>query len=254
MAKLDTHIIGIPDWVDANVETTEQREALMAFYSALYGWTWDVGDEQMGHYSIAQYNGSPVMGLGQGPGGNGAMVPYFATDDINASVATATELGGTVFMGPMEVPGAGIMALVTDPTGAVHGLWQEREFKGFGVAYEPNAPGWFDHASNDPAAATAYYLALTGHTSLEPAPGMLVLNAGEQWFASVSQNQIPERTAAQWNSIYVVETLAAARDKIRELGGTIVLEEMAVPGSAICVFIEPVMNTFVTIMGAGSHQ
>jgi predicted enzyme related to lactoylglutathione lyase len=92
---------------------------------------------------------------------------------------------------------------------------------------------------------------LTGHTVIEPSPGMRVLNVGEQWFASVSENQVPERPGAQWNSIYVVETLEAARDKIRKLGGTIVLEEMPVPGSAICVFIEPVMNTAVTIMGAG---
>ena len=221
MAKLDTHIIGIPDWVDVMVETTEQREALMSFYSSLYGWTWEVGGENMGYYSIAHSEGAPVMGLGQGPGGHGAMVPYFLTDDISASAETAAELGATVFMGPMEVPGAGIMALVTDPTGAVHGLWQEGEFKGFGVAYEANAPGWYDHASDDPAAAAAYYTTLT------------------------------ERPGAQWNSIYVVETLEAARDKIRKLGGTIVLEEMPVPGSAICVFIEPVMNTAVTIMGAG---
>ena len=136
MAKLDTHIIGIPDWVDVMVETTEQREALMSFYSSLYGWTWEVGGENMGYYSIAHSEGAPVMGLGQGPGGHGAMVPYFLTDDISASAETAAELGATVFMGPMEVPGAGIMALVTDPTGAVHGLWQEGEFKGFGVAYE----------------------------------------------------------------------------------------------------------------------
>jgi predicted enzyme related to lactoylglutathione lyase len=81
---------------------------------------------------------------------------------------------------------------------------------------------------------------------------MQVLTAGEQWFASFSQNQIPERPGAQWNSIYVVETLEAARNKIRELGGTIVLEEMPVPGSAISVFVEPVMNTAVTIMGAGA--
>jgi hypothetical protein len=182
------------------------------------------------------------------------MVPYFLTDDMDASVELAAGLGGTVFMGPMEIPGAGIMALVTDPTGATHGLWQEGEFKGFGVAYEPKAPGWFDHASDDPAAATAYYTALTGHTVIEPSPGMRVLNVGEQWFASVSQNQVPERPGAQWNSIYVVETLEAARNKIRELGGTIVLEEMPVPGSAICVFIEPVMNTAVTIMGAGSPE
>jgi hypothetical protein len=254
MTKLDTHPIGIPCWNDANVETTEQREALMSFYTSLYGWTWEVGDEQMGYYSIANLDGAPVMGLGQGEGGTGAMVPYFATDDINTSAATATELGGTVFMGPMEIPGAGTMALVTDPTGAVHGLWQAGEFSGFGVAYEANAPGWFDHASNDPAAAATYYETLTGHSVIEPSPGMRVLAAGEQWFASVSENQIPERTSAQWNSIYVVETLEAARNKIRELGGTVVLEEMPVPGSAISVFVEPVMNTSVTIMGAGAPE
>lgn len=254
MPRLDAHPNGIPVWVDAMVETTEQREALMSFYSSLYGWTWEVGDENMGYYSIASSGGAAVMGLGQGPGGQGAMVPYFATDDINATAAKVAELGGTVFMGPMEVPGAGKMALVTDPTGAVHGLWQGGDFKGFGVAYEANAPGWFDHASNDPATAAAYYEGLTGHSVIEPETGMKVLSAGEQWFASVSQNQIPERTSAQWNSIYVVETLEAARAKVRDLGGTIVLEEMPVPGSAISVFVDPVMNSVITITGAGRHE
>ncbi len=251
MTKLDTHPNGIPTWIDVMVETTEQREALMNFYTSLYGWTWEVGGEQMGYYSIANSDGVPVMGLGQGPGGAGAMVPYFATDDINAAAAKAAELGGTVFMGPMEIPDAGTMALVTDPTGAVHGLWQAGNFQGFGVAYEANTPGWFDHASSDPAAAAAYYQGLTGHSIIEPEPGMRVLTAGEQWFASVSENQVDQRTTAQWNSIYVVETLEAARNKIRELGGTIVLEEMPVPGSAISVFVEPVMDTAITIMGAG---
>lgn len=254
MTKLDTHPNGIPCWTDVTVETTEDRDALMSFYSSLYGWTWEVGGEEMGHYSIAQYDGAPVFGLGVGPGGAGVMVPYFATDDINATAAKAAELGASVFMGPMVVPGAGTMALIADPTGAVHGLWEAGDFAGFGVAYEPNAPGWFDHASTDPAAAAEYYQALTGHTLIEPAPGMQVLAAGEQWFASFSENQIPERSAPQWNAIYVVETLEAARQKIRELGGTIVLEEMPVPGSAISVFVEPVKNTTVTIMAGGAQE
>jgi uncharacterized protein len=254
MTKLDTHPNGIPCWTDVTVETVEDRDALMAFYTSLYGWTWDVGGSEMGHYSIASSDGAPVFAVGVGPGGTGVMVPYFATDDISATATKAAELGATVFMGPMEVPGAGTMALVTDPTGAIHGLWQAGDFTGFGVAYEPKAPGWFDHASSDPAAAATYYESLTGHSLIEPNPGMQVLSAGEQWFASFSENQIPERTAAQWNSIYVVETLEAARDKIRELGGTIVLEEMPVPGSAISVFVEPVKNTTVTIMGAGAGE
>jgi predicted enzyme related to lactoylglutathione lyase len=254
MPKLESHPVGIPEWVDIAVETTEQREALMSFYTSLFGWTWEVGDEQMGYYSIAQSDGAQVMGIGQGPGGDGKMTPYFKTDDINASAAKAAELGGTVLMGPMEIPNAGTMAWVTDPTGAVHGLWQEGNFTGFGVAYEANAPGWFDHASEDPDAAAAYYAALSGHSVIEPNPGMKVLSAGEQWFASFSQNQIPERTGAQWNSIYAVESLEAARNKIRDLGGIIVLEEMPVPGSAISVFVEPVMQTSVTIMGAGTPE
>jgi predicted enzyme related to lactoylglutathione lyase len=254
MPKLDTHQNGIPNWIDVMVETTEQREALMKFYTSLYGWTWDVGTEMMGYYSIASHNGDPVFGLGQGPGGQGSMIPYFATDDIAASAATVAELGGNVFMGPMEVPGAGTMALVSDPTGAVHGLWQAGDFAGFGVAFEAGAPGWFDHASDEPDKAAAYYVGLTGHSLIEPAPGMQVLAAGEQWFASISQNQVPERPWSQWNSLYVVDALEETRNKVRELGGTILIEEMPVPGSAISVFVEPVMKTTVTIMGAGNHE
>jgi predicted enzyme related to lactoylglutathione lyase len=254
MTKLDTHPNGIPVWVDVMVETPEQRSALMDFYTSLYGWTWDVGGEEMGFYSIASLDGSPVMGLGQGPGGAGVLVPYFATDDIDASAAKAAELGGTVFMGPMVVPEAGSMALITDPTGAVFGLWQGGNFKGFGVAYESNAAGWFDHASSDPETAAAFYAGLTGHSVIEPEAGMRVLTAGEQWFASISEDQMPGSSGAHWNPIYVVATLEAARNKVRDLGGTIVLEEMPVPGSAISAFVEPVMNTTVTIMGAGSSE
>ena len=244
----------MPSWVDVMVETSDQRQAVMDFYSSLYGWTWEVGGEEMGYYSIANLDGEPVMGVGQGPGGAGAMVPYFTTDDLDASIARAKELGGNVFMGPQVVGGAGAMALVADPTGAVHGLWQAADFKGFGVVYEPGAPGWFDHASNEPDKAAAYYSGLTGHGLIEPEPGMKVLANGEQWFASISQNQVPERPAAQWNSIYIVDTLDAARNKVRALGGTIVLEEMPVPGSAISVFVEPVMHSAITITGAGHPE
>jgi hypothetical protein len=253
MPKIESHVNGMPVWNDVMVETADQRQGVMDFYTSLYGWTWDVGGEEMGYYSIANLNGEPVMGLGQGPGGAGAMTPYFLTDDIDAAASKATSLGGTVVMEPMVVPGAGSMALVSDPTGALHGLWQVGDFAGFGVNYEAGAPGWWDHASNDPERAAAYYEGLTGHSIIEPSPGMKVLANGEQWFASVSQNQVPERPAAQWNSLYIVDQLETARTKLKELGATIVVEEMPVPGSAICVFVEPVMHSAVTIMGAGQH-
>jgi hypothetical protein len=180
------------------------------------------------------------------------LVPYFATGDVEASAARATELGATVVMAPMAVMEVGSMALVSDPTGVVHGLWQAKQFAGFGVQYEPNTPGWFDHGSKDPAAAAAYYVALTGHSLMEPEPGMKVLHAGEQWFASFSLDE--QDRPGQWNPIYIVDTLARAHDVVRQAGGTIVVEEQPVPGSTISVFLEPVMNKSVTVMGAGSQS
>ncbi|MFI5035807.1 MAG: hypothetical protein ACHQFZ_06345 [Acidimicrobiales bacterium] len=253
MPQITSHDPGMPCWVDVMVETTEQREALMAFYGALHGWTYDVGGEEMGYYTIASKDGQAVMGLGQGPGAEGKLVTYFATDDIAATAAKVIALGGTIFMGPMAVADVGQMALAVDGVGAVHGLWQPGTFPGFGLVHEPGAPGWFDHTSTDPGAAGIYYRDLTGKSLTEPDAGMKVLQNGDEWFASVSEDQMPGR-AAQWNPIYVADSLERIRDTVRAQGGTIVLEEMPVPGSAITVFAEPVMNTMVTVMRAGDHS
>ena len=123
------------------VKTVEQRERLMAFFTALHGWTRDVGTEEMGFYSAAKQHDRQVLGIGQVEIGEGAMVTYFSTNDIDAVAKLATDLGGHVFMPPTKVMEAGSIALVMDPTGEVHGLWQARTHTGFGLDHEPGSPG-----------------------------------------------------------------------------------------------------------------
>ncbi len=48
---------------------------------------------------------------------------YFATDDIEASVARVTALGGSVSVPPTEIP-VGKFAVVADPEGAFFSLVQ----------------------------------------------------------------------------------------------------------------------------------
>jgi predicted enzyme related to lactoylglutathione lyase len=252
MPNIDKHQAGMPIWVDAIVDSEGTQKALTDFYGKLFGWQWTPGTAETGFYSMALSEGQPVMGCGQGPGGEGRLVTYFATDDIDASAKMATELGGNVFMGPMKVMDVGAMALVLDPAGAVHGFWQPGTMTGFGRLYEVGAPGWFDHASANPDAASAYYSELLDKSLTAPEPGMQVLQNGDQMFASVSENQIPDRPA-QWNAIYIVDSLERARHDVTKLGGTVVLEEMPVPGSAISVFVEPVCHTAMTIMQAGQQ-
>jgi predicted enzyme related to lactoylglutathione lyase len=253
MAVIESHQSGLPIWIDVMVKTSDQQSQLMSFYSELFGWIWDFGGEDTGFYSIAHHDGRPVFGLGRNSTGEGRMVTYFSTKDMQESLALVERLGGAVFFGPLKVMERGWTALVTDTVGAVHGLWQPISFEGMGVAYEPGAPGWFDHVSGDPVRAAAYYRDLTGHAVLEPEPGMRILHTPEQWFASVSYDQIAGR-APQWSPIFVVQSLARCREAVRSLGGTVILEEMPVPGSFISVFLEPVMNTGVTVMAAGSES
>jgi len=241
----------MPNWVDVIVENADQHEALRTFLSAVFGWTWQLGSADTGFYAVAQHDGSPVLGLGQGEGGSGEWTTYFCSEDIDHDVARATELGASVGFGPWKVMDAGSMAILSDPVGARFGLWQADQFSGFGVGYEPGAPGWFDHASSDPATALAFYREFTQQSVVDAGPDMNVLAHGDQWFASLSPS--PRGGEATWNAIFVVDTLERVHAVVPEHGGTIIEKEMPVPGSAICVFTDPVFHSAVTVMRAGNH-
>jgi predicted enzyme related to lactoylglutathione lyase len=51
-------------------------------------------------------------------------MPYVLVDNIDTSTEKAKSLGGTVAMGPMDVPGHGRVSIIIDPTGAALGMWQ----------------------------------------------------------------------------------------------------------------------------------
>ena len=78
---------------------------------------------------------------------------------------------------------------------------------------------------------------------------MRILQNGDNWYASISHAQAGE--SPQWKPIYVVDSLERIHETVPRHGGAIVIEEMPVPGSAICVFSEPVNGTLMTVMRGG---
>lgn len=246
-AELPVHL---PVWVDVMVGTAAQRETLMDFYRDALGWGFDIGTEEVGFYSMGTLGGATVFGLGEMEGAGGHLVTYFKTDDIESDTQRAVSLGATLAMGPHHIEGTGFFALLMDPVGAMHGLWQQDGFEGFGELYVPGAPGWFDHASQDPATAARYYQELLGVDHLEPEPGMSVLAVGEQWFASISPNPVAQRPT-QWNPVYIAETLERVHEAATRHGGEVVVAEMPVPGSAVTVVRSPATGEYLTFMRAG---
>jgi hypothetical protein len=115
---------------------TSDHAAGFAFYSGLFGWT-IVQDMDMGQ--LGTYR---VFGLGDADGLGGMMtipkgtpmpaawIYYVSTDDLDAAIARATTRGATLLNGPMDVPGGGRIAQLTDPQGAAFALHQAPKGKG----------------------------------------------------------------------------------------------------------------------------
>lgn len=121
-------LVNVPGAFCLNQLNTSDPERAATFYTEVFGWRIEqVGTEE-----------TPYWGIWNGPGLNGGMMPlppgtpapphwllYFATADLDGPAARVGELGGTVVVPPMPVPG-GRISVVMDPQGATFGLLDGR--------------------------------------------------------------------------------------------------------------------------------
>lgn len=102
--------------------TGKDAPALQKFYSGLFGWSFDTNNP--GGYGMASADQTGVV-VGVGgtqDGSSGWVTGYVTVDDIDAALARAVELGGSV-VAPKFTPGAGAtLGLLADPEGHVIGL------------------------------------------------------------------------------------------------------------------------------------
>lgn len=104
-------------------------EKCRSFYTSVFGWQFDrsqaAGDE-MEYLEFSSSGGADADGAlyEMQPAMFGGSVPpphialYVAVDDVDASVAKASELDGKVLFPPYDIPNVGRMAVIEDPTGA----------------------------------------------------------------------------------------------------------------------------------------
>lgn len=145
---------GVPCWVDAQLPDVEAGKR---FYGELFGWDFE---EVYDSTVLARLGGEPVASLARKADGRLPTVwtVFFATPDAEALVRRIREAGGQVVTAPVEVgEGLGTAALVTDPEGAVFGLWQAGEHKGFGRRHEVGTFVWAELYARDTEAANAFY-------------------------------------------------------------------------------------------------
>jgi predicted enzyme related to lactoylglutathione lyase len=102
---------------------TRDPEVAKAFYAAVFGWSFEDHEMPgMGTYTEWKLGDASIGGMADIGGRLPDEVPahwmvYFAVEDTDATVAKATELGGSLMFGPIDIE-AGRFAILTDPHGA----------------------------------------------------------------------------------------------------------------------------------------
>jgi predicted enzyme related to lactoylglutathione lyase len=106
--------LGAASWTEL---MTTDLDAAIAFYKAVFGWKVEVAPMSAGPYGVGQVDGKYISGMMSLP--QEGMPPYwgvyFTVADVEATVAKATELGGTVIMDTFDAPEVGTMAVLQDP-------------------------------------------------------------------------------------------------------------------------------------------
>ena len=165
MNPRETYPPGVPCWVDT---TQPDPDAGRAFYEALFGWEFvDVTPEDApGRYLVARVDGQDVAAISappaDGPRPQSMWNTYVRVKSADDTAEATTRAGGKVVAEPFDIPGAGRMAVLADPEGAVFSVWQANGFEGAQKVNEPRAWVFSDLTARDVNAAEAFYFELFG--------------------------------------------------------------------------------------------
>ena len=110
--------------------TTSDTKAAEKFYTGLFGWTpkHSTPGSPM-EYTEFSVNGQPSIGMMAKPAEMPAHIPsywmpYFQVANCDASSAKVKELGGSIMVGPQDIPNTGRFAIASDPQRAMFAVFQ----------------------------------------------------------------------------------------------------------------------------------
>lgn len=250
---------GAPCWTDL---MTSDLEKAKAFYTELFGWTYETGDEEKyGGYTTAFKNGAMVAGLmGKAedqPGMPDIWTIYFKTEDINATAAAVTAAGGQVYMPAMEVPEQGHMAVFGDAGGAAFGSWQSTGHMGFAKLAEPGTPAWFELHARDYDGSVEFYPKALGWdlTVMGDTPEFRYSTYGDGPASKAgifdAAKDLPEGVPPHWTVYWDVENTDETLAKATALGATVFIPAVDTPFGRMAALADPMGAPFRIIQDLG---
>ncbi len=249
--------IGAFCWWELHTRNTAVAET---FYTKLFGWTATTcPPAPNGAHTYTEWaNGGPQLGgMMTMPAQVPAQVPanwsaYLNVADVDASVALATKLGGSVVVPAMDIPNTGRFATIKDPTGACFNVFKGLPGTGSGGLKFGNGNFcWIELMTSDPTAANKFYSELLGWqptandmaTGVYTTYGLKGSAAHDKSSCVGGMMKIPAEWGSfpsNWHSYVWVDDLDGTCARVAALGGKIECPPKEIPGvGRIAQLVDP---------------
>ncbi|MET7684680.1 VOC family protein [Streptomyces sp. NPDC005423] len=235
---------GAPCWVSLMVHA---MAATQEFYGELFGWEFEPGPHQLGPYARALLDGQEVAGIGQLPPDRHlplAWTPYFASDDVDLSAETVRLCGGTIGVGPLDAAGAGRLAIGSDPSGAVFGVWQVAEHLGTSITGVPGTPAWNELLTFETITVAKFYETVLGFEEQPVASADLdyvTLHLDGRPVAGIHGvgNALPRDRGPHWITYFEVADADESLTRVTDLGGHVLTPAHDSPHGRVAMAADP---------------
>ncbi len=228
------------------------------FYVSLLGWQTKEVARPGGSitvFSAGERDVADVVPLDASSGMPSHWTCYITVDDLDATVAKAQALGGQVVLPATDMPPWGRIAGILDPAGAYFQAFQPAQPMTRGLTW-PSPHGtfaWFELMTPEPTAIAPFYEALFGWTTelgMEMEQGNYwMFKRGEESRAGL-MGMPPDVPQANWLAYIAVDDLDQAVGRVSKLGGSVMAEPMAVPGTGRFAVIQDPVGAFVALFQA----
>lgn len=247
MPQRDHAPIGAPTWLE--LWSTDPDRSL-AFYGDLFGWEHDEPIEEFGGYINVHKDGKKVAGAMKS---DGTVPPhwsvYLRTADAAATEREAAD-GGSVVAPAMAVMELGTMVVLTDPSGATIGGWEDGTHHGVEVVLEPGWPAWFELLTKDYDAVLPWYRRVFGFdvVTFADEPDFRYSGYGEDRSGCAgimdASGFLPPEVPSHWSVYFHTADTAASIARVQELGGQVVQGPDDTPYGVLTTCVDPTGVTF----------
>ncbi|KAL0211538.1 hypothetical protein RCL1_005164 [Eukaryota sp. TZLM3-RCL] len=248
-----------PCWIEGSFH---DRLKARSFYSQLLGLTaHDSGEGTPFVYTRLRNGESDVCGISEDSEKPSAWSLHFSVSDCDEWTVKAKDLGAKVIAEPFDVMTYGRMSVIQDSQGAFFNLWQSKEHSG--TPYHPIDPklvpgfGWTEMYTNDIEDSVSFYSKLFSWEitregeyvsfTLDGKPIAGLMKIQKDW------GEVPPC----WTVYFIVDDVDKYTEKIKELGGTIIVEPKNAMDSirfvtfmddqkAVCSLYHPLPSTKAT--------